>query len=110
MNAGLKACDTVTVVPIFFAFYSILALFNSNVYYDQWRKYNGLNYGIMIPSIVILTAGVYILSASQVPDGSGVDGVVLDSPLSSGMVGDKKVPLVASGGGDGVDTAVMDTS
>lgn len=65
VNSALKMCDAVTVVPVFFSFYSVLSLINSNVYYDQWWKYTPLNYGLVFPSIAVLIYGVMLLSKSQ---------------------------------------------
>jgi hypothetical protein len=65
MNSGLKVCDTVIVVPIFFAFYTTLALLNGNVYMDQWGEYDPWKYAIIIIGIFILVGGVYLLSRTK---------------------------------------------
>jgi magnesium transporter len=42
MNSGLRICDAIVVVPIFFTFYSVLALFNQNVWIIYLLKSNQL--------------------------------------------------------------------
>lgn len=70
INAGLRVSDAVIVVPIFFSFYSTLALFNQNVYYDIWGEYQPGNYGALFSSLIILICGVYLISRRPLPPSS----------------------------------------
>ena len=65
MNAGLKMTDAVVVVPVFFAFYSVFALINANVYYDRWSLYQPLQYVMILLGIAILVAGVSVISSNN---------------------------------------------
>jgi hypothetical protein len=65
MNSALKFASAVTVVPVFFAYYSILGFFNSNIYFDHWSMYAALNYAMILSGIAVLVYGVYLVSASQ---------------------------------------------
>ena len=65
MNSALKVADATIVVPVFFAFYSVLALLNACVYYNQWSKFDVKDYVLILFGIVVLVIGVYFISASQ---------------------------------------------
>jgi hypothetical protein len=65
MNSALKMVDSSLVLPVFFAFYSVLALFNTNVYFDQWGHFKLITYVFIMIGIILTTLGVYILASSQ---------------------------------------------
>lgn len=65
MNAALKTADAVVVAPVFFAIYSVFSFVNSNLYYDQWAKYQPINYGMMTLGTLCLVIGVYLISSSE---------------------------------------------
>lgn len=62
LNSGLRICDTVTVVPVFFAFYSVLTFFNANIYHARWGNFSALAYGIIMLGIIMTIGGVYSIS------------------------------------------------
>ena len=84
LNSGLRICDAIVVVPVFFTFYSVLALFNQNMYYDIWDQYNALNYGMLITNMFILSAGVYLLTISQKTAAPSLDEEeTIDAPITN---------------------------
>lgn len=109
MNSGLKVCDPVIVVPVFFAFYSTLALFNTNIYYDQWYKYDVLNYCMMLLGIAIIIPGVYIISSAS--GESGMETAGQETTDEEAAIEDGKSIHSNSGGstkGEEDDDSVVD--
>jgi hypothetical protein len=50
------------VVPVFFAFYSVLTFFNANIYHARWENFSALAYGIIMLGIIMTIGGVYSIS------------------------------------------------
>ncbi|ORX39949.1 hypothetical protein BD324DRAFT_615617 [Kockovaella imperatae] len=62
LNRALVCADTVVVVPLFYAGYTVFGFINALVFFDQARQYARWVLGAVFVSIAILITGVVLLS------------------------------------------------
>lgn len=65
LNAGLRACDSTFVVPVFFAAYTCAGFWDALVYLDTFETYETWAFALCWVAIAVLVAGVGMLSLKK---------------------------------------------
>lgn len=66
LNRALKCADTVTVVPLFYAGYTVFGAINALIFYDQTGAYATWTLVCVFLSIAVLISGVVSFSSRSV--------------------------------------------
>ncbi|KAK4689769.1 magnesium transporter, partial [Tremellales sp. Uapishka_1] len=62
LNRALQCADTVVIVPVFYAGYTVLGFINSLIFYNETGQYARWVLGAVFISIAVLISGVVLLS------------------------------------------------
>ncbi|BEI83663.1 hypothetical protein CcaverHIS002_0402670 [Cutaneotrichosporon cavernicola] len=103
LNSALRCADTVVVVPLFYAGYTVFGFINALIFYDQAGSYTRWVLVMVFVSIGVLIGGVILLSTkpedSEPSDESNTDPAIRMRP------GTSRPPLARSGAAMGASGA-----
>ncbi|KAJ1980257.1 hypothetical protein H4R33_005522 [Dimargaris cristalligena] len=115
LNRGLELCDTLILAPLAFCSYNVSTLFNGLVYYNQFRALQHFQLLLVLVGVLVLSAGVIILSLGNQPSKPDTDSLTLpagpfNEPITdtrSGRDGHLSFNAVCESDGASVETSVV---
>ncbi|BEJ14484.1 hypothetical protein CspHIS471_0402510 [Cutaneotrichosporon sp. HIS471] len=104
LNSALRCADTVVVVPLFYAGYTVFGFINALIFYDEAGSYTRWVLVMVFVSIGVLIGGVILLSTKpeepETSDESNTDPAIRMRP------GTSRPPLARSGAAMGASGAI----
>ena len=89
LNSAFALLSSTTVAPVFYCFFSVLAMVESMTYFDQWSCFDALAASMIVLGVVIILAGVYVISLpKQDPTSTVAPWRVEEGPFHGSIQGD----------------------